>query len=236
MKFKADNRITSDTYQASQEQGSEWDDDRVERALLGERRWKRGCYVLAIVSALVIGRLCTIPANAPSFPVIVKVDSLTGAQEIVETPSKREIMEVQELLDMHNVQNYVIHRESYHYELLQDDYDYTLAMSSDVVAREYSSMFEGTNPKDKELGQRYLEKVNVISVTLPPNQTGKAVVRFTVSKIDRESNAVASEDTVVSTIAFELTPKMIGKQSQLIKNPLGFKVTGYRRDVEMSKG
>ncbi len=84
-----------------------------------------------------------------------------------------------------------------------------------------------------EPGSNVEERINVISVVLPPDQTGKAVVRFEKTLKRVNADQADPPQTFVATMAYEFKPSMRGREKDLIVNPLGFKVTSYRVDAEM---
>ncbi len=71
-------------------------------------------------------------------------------------------------------------------------------------------------------------------MTAPPDRPGTAVVRFRSDKIQKASNRVEDNEWFVATFAFEYKKGRVGKVNQLIDNPLGFKVTAYRIDRELT--
>ena len=212
--------------------GSSWEADREAQRTKSEgRAWKVagaacGVALLALACVAVMLPLKT------TVPYVLYVDKATGGTEVVNAISEREVG-YRELNEKHWASKYVVARESYLYTLLQFDYDTTLGLSSDDVGRSYAKLFEGETAKDKRLGAATEERVKVISVVLPPDQVGKAVVRF--DRIAKRTNADQPDppQTFVATMAYEFKPSMRGREKDLIQNPLGFKVTSYRVDAEL---
>ncbi|MFP3577935.1 hypothetical protein, partial [Brevibacillus sp. SIMBA_040] len=56
------------------------------------------------------------------------------------------------------------------------DYDSVLSMSDDVVARDYRGLYSGPEPLDRQLGAGVERRIRILSVTLPPDEPGHAVV------------------------------------------------------------
>lgn len=210
-----------------------WEADReVERAKSVRLAW-RVATGFGVVAALAVAAVVVMLPLKTTENRIVYVDRVTGNQEVVSVINAREIASNRELNEKFWARKYVIARESYLYTLLQLDYDTVLALSSDEVGRPYAKSFDGENAKDKRLGPGVEERVKVISVVLPPDQVGKAVVRF--EKLVKRVNADQAEppQTFVATMAFEFRPSVRGREKDLIENPLGFKVTAYRVDAEI---
>lgn len=226
--------ITKEMEKAAYETAMAWDQD----VILAVKRNARAAWIVAAVAVLVAApfviRVTLFGPGEPAYPVVIMVDRATGNMEVVETPNKRMVSDYQPLIDAHWAKKYVTHRESYYYPLLQLDYDMVLAMSADTVAIDYAKQFEGEHSPEKKLTNRYEIKIDVLSVVLPPDEQGKAVVRFRKVMRQAASGNVESAQTLVATFAYEYVPSVRGKVSQLINNPLGYKVTSYRTDVELA--
>jgi type IV secretory pathway component VirB8 len=67
-------------------------------------------------------------------------------------------------------------RERYDWGLLQMDYDRVLEMSDDRVARDYRAIYSGPDALDRQLGANTQRRIRILSTTLVPNETGRAVV------------------------------------------------------------
>jgi len=209
-----------------------------EREVFLERSERRAWYVAggAMLVALisVVGALML--AHKPRMlPYIFSVDQAAGNIEFIEAVNNSNTRNYQDLVDKHFAAKYVVARESYLWKLLQTNYDSVLTMSSDEVAQSYSAQFDGDDSLDKRMGKMRELKVSVISVVIAEDKFGrKAVVRYQLEERRIDSGIRMTEpQQFVSTFAFEYKPSMRGKEKDLIENPLGFKVTAYRRDAEM---
>jgi type IV secretion system protein VirB8 len=166
-------------------------------------------------------------------PLMVYVDKTTGNTEIVSALNERQVG-YQDLNDKYWARKYVTARESYFYTLLQADYETVLALSNDDVGTVYDKGFAGENAKQVKLGTSIEEKVNVLSVVLPAGDPGKAVVRFEKTQRRVNTQDAGPPQTYVASLAFKYEPSMLGRERDLINNPLGFKVTAYRVDAEIA--
>ena len=232
---KDDNTVRASDEDAHYAKGRDWEADKLARIEKSERRaWFVAGAFAVVAIAGGIGMAGLAPLKSVSTTMVV-VDKATGGYEIVDAIDQRKIVGYQDLLDKHWSTNYVQHREAYDYKLLQSDYDSVLSMSDDGIGREYAAQYEGPNARDKKLGAGMDIKVDILSVTLTPDNVGqKAVVRF--SKTAHRANADHAEDPqyFVATISYEYHPSMRGKEKELLLNPLGFKVTGYRVASEIA--
>lgn len=191
----------------------------------------------ASVLALSFGiGLAVVGSIKTSVPYVFEVDKASGAVQLMSVGDESFAVSNQELVDKHWVNAYVTSREGYFYKLLQTDYDNVQAMSGEQVALSYGALWDGQNARDKVLGQNVTMKVDIISTTLNPDPTvgNRAIVRFkrTTQHFGRPAEA---PEYFVATLAYEYKPKLFGKEALLVKNPLGFSVTQYRVDPEVSQ-
>lgn len=216
-------------------QGSDWEADRQARSEKSEKRawWVAGTAVAVAVVA-VIGAASMAPFKRV-VPYVYSVDKATGDGTLINAADDRTVTGYQELLDKHWAQRYVVARESYNYKLLQTDYDTVLALSEDVVGRDYARLFDGPNARDKKYGASVEMKVKVLSVTLSQDDVGsKAVVRFEKTSKRTEADNADAPQYFIATFSYEYKPSMFGKEQDLIQNPLGYRVTSYRIDSEIA--
>lgn len=188
-------------------------------------RWTSLLAVLAM-SALVI--------LAPFYkivPLTFEVDKLTGQAQLVDLTGPMPMTST-EAMDKHWVADYVRTRERFVWTLLQLDYDHTMNLSDERVAREYRAEYEGPNARDKRLGPGTDERVKILGVTLPPNEPGKAVVRF--ERTTRRDGTDVDVGFYVATLSYKYEPPaLFSKERNVVDNPLGFKVTGFVVDQEL---
>ncbi len=162
-------------------------------------------------------------------PFVLRVNDTTGVVDIVSTITEKKST-YGEAVDGYFLAKYVTSYESYNYHNIQNDYDTTILMSSDAVAREYKAIYDssgGNVGRDTLLGETGTRKVNIISV-VPNTETSTASVRFEV--VTKSSNGSHSEN-YIATITYEYLDAKISSEVGLI-NPLGFVVTSYRADKE----
>lgn len=212
-----------------------WEADTLYRIAKSERRaW----YVAGGASVIAISAVIALAALAPlkhAIPYVFAVDKSSGNVEMVSAGDDTQLVGYKELIDKHWAKEYVTAREGYFYKLLQHDYNKTLALSSDEVGQLYAKQYEGSNSRDKKLGSTVEYKVDVISVTVEEDAIGKkAVVRFSSTKRNVQALNSEAPNYYVATFSFEYKPSMFGRESDLIENPLGFKVTSYRVDAEIA--
>ncbi|MES2899572.1 MAG: type IV secretion system protein [Pseudomonadota bacterium] len=212
-----------------------WEAEREAALARSEHRaWIVAGIACAVAVIAVIG-LATLAPFRRTIPYLFAMDRATGNVEYVGAVDDRKVMGYQDLLDKHWAQRYIVARESYHYKLLQGDYDTVLGLSDESIGRDFARLYEGPNARDARLGANLEISTAVLSVQLSPNAVGsQAVVRF--SKTTRRADTEASEPPqyFVATLAYQYQPTMTGKEKDLLANPLGFQVTSYRVDAELA--
>ncbi|TAL93131.1 MAG: type IV secretion system protein [Paraburkholderia sp.] len=196
-----------------------------------ERRAWHVAYGAMGVGVLSVAALAVMVPFYRVVPLPIEVDRLTGEAQVIDVLDARHV-HTKDIQDKHWVEAYVRERERYDWGLLQMDYDDVLAMSDDVVARDYRSIYGGPDALDRQLGPNVERRVRILSTTLPPDEPGHAVVHIerTTSK-NGETNAQPPQRFVI-TLAYTYRPQVFTRESVAIANPFGFKVTAYSRDPE----
>lgn len=169
-------------------------------------------------------------------PFVLRVNDTTGAVQEVSTIKDQE-KTYGEVVDMFFLADFVRSYENYNFQSIQNDYDKTILMSSDAVADQYRKIYQDDRndtkkvARDKELGQYGTRKVKILSV-VPDIQKQVATVRFQTETTS--GNQSATVENWVATITYEYVSAKIDTQVRLL-NPLGFVVTSYRVDKEVTQ-
>jgi type IV secretion system protein VirB8 len=204
-----------------------WEADREARREKSEKRAWRVAGAASLIAVIAVIGLASLAPFRRNVPYLFAMETATGNVEFVGAIDDRRVAGYQELLDKHWAQRYIVARESYTYKLLQSDYD--------NVGRDFARLYEGPYARDAKYGASIEMKVAVLSVQLSQNAVGhQAVVRFakTTRRVDADSNE--PQQYFVATLAYEYKPTMAGKEKDLLANPLGYRVTGYRVDSELA--
>lgn len=162
-------------------------------------------------------------------PFVLRVDNATGAVDAVATLQEAE-KSYGEVVDTYFIASFVKSYESYNNYSIQDDYDKTVLMSADQVAKRYMSIYDSTGGnigRDTQLGKQGTRDVNIISV-VPNTDKGVATIRF---ETQETSSKGALTESWVATLTYEYVAASIDTDIRLV-NPLGFVVTSYRVDKE----
>lgn len=184
-----------------------------------------GLGLLAIFA--IVATIVAVKREAPT-PMVLRVDNATGSVDVLSTIGKHE-KTYGEIVDIYWLNTYVLNRESYDYNSIQMLYDTTALLSTPEVQREYYSIYDGQDARDKVLKDHTRIIVKILSIT-PDSGGGKATVRYT-SQEKSSNGQVGTLNHLIATIAYKYTDAPISLVDRRI-NPLGFQVTSYRTDPE----
>lgn len=161
-------------------------------------------------------------------PLILRVDNATGAVDQV-TAMKIEDVSYGEVIDEYWLNQFVLNRESYDYNTIQQNYETTALLSAPDVQKEYYELYDGANARDLVLSNRARIRVKIKSIQ--PNNQGQATVRFTTTEI-RDNGTVPRSQDWIATVGYRYVQGPMNRSDRRV-NPLGFQVTSYRADPEL---
>jgi type IV secretion system protein VirB8 len=181
-------------------------------------------------------------------PFLVMADPYRGTATVARLRGdfgKNSIV-ANEAVNKSNLAHYVIARESY--DMAQRDIrDWTVifTMSSAQVANAYRYLYARNNPGNlpSVYGRTRAIRIEIISITLLDSTPdakgagtggGDAAVRFQRILVDKASGGTSVLDTRVANIRYNYSKDLALTEAQRIENPLGFQVTSYRVDTEMT--
>ncbi|MCD8212658.1 MAG: type IV secretion system protein [Campylobacter sp.] len=166
-------------------------------------------------------------------PYVIRVNDTTGIVDVLSVLDEKAIPR-SEALDKYFVAQYLKAREGYFFDILQKDYELVQMMSVPDVAKRYVAEYEGENARHLVLKDNYEIDIQIVSITLE-NSAGSnhARVRFNQNTRTKPSGTVAEKKAKIATISYDYEPNTHKKESERLKNPLGFKVATYRIDDEI---
>ena len=180
--------------------------------------------VLGIVVAVMV--IYRYAQPLPAYENFINKD--TG--EVTQVKMSRDEASYGELIDQYWLGQFVIHSESYDYATLQVDYDAMSLMAEGDVADSYLKQFKGPDAIQKKLGDSQYTRVKINSVILD-REHGVATVRYATTKRYRQRPQDEAPQYWIATIAYEYKKLPMTAQQRYI-NPLGFRVTSFRRNLE----
>jgi type IV secretion system protein VirB8 len=189
-----------------------------------------GSSSLLAVALLALLFLTPLKTNTP---FILRVDNATGHVEVLTTLRESE-SSYGEVVDSYFLNQYVLNREGYDYNTIQNAYNTTALLSDPEVQREYYAIFEGIQARDKVLKDHAKIIVQVRSITPTPEtsspENGIAVVRFS-TQIKHNNGSIEPLQNWIATMGYTYKDAVMSSVDRRI-NPLGFQVTSYRIDPE----
>lgn len=165
-------------------------------------------------------------------PYLVKQDAQTGNIEVLQAFDNR-VIGNQEVLNKYWAQRYVLSREQYNWWLVGTDYDTVAALTDPVIFKEYGDQFVGDKGLDKLFGDFTERRIKILSVSPSPTNPQQMVVRFERTTVSK-GNTVEAPTVFVANMTYRYNPNAYASEAELIRNPMGFQVFSYRRDVEVS--
>jgi len=196
------------------------------------RRSARTAWTVAIAAGVLAGTACLAVAGLTPLKtvelVVLRVDSLSGMVDRVYDVRGGELA-ASDAENRYFLWQYILHRQGYHSDEAQRDFDIVSLMSSADVQQQYAEWFKGSNPQSPQvlLGRAGSSTVNWKSTAfLGPKQ---AQVRFTQQ--DRKGDALLPVRHLVATIDFDHSRGAV-TGSEINVNPHGFVVTSFHVDPE----
>jgi len=188
-----------------------------------------GLMGLSLVVALIA--LAMLTPLRRTVPYVVKQDAQTGNLEVLQAFDNR-VVGSQELLNKYWARRYVTAREQYNWWLVGADYDAVVALTDPAIFKEYADQFLGERGLDKVFGDFTERRIRILSIAPSPTSAQQMVVRFERTTVSK--GAVVEAPTVfVANMTFRYNPNTYASEQELIRNPMGFQVFSYRRDVEV---
>lgn len=184
-----------------------------------------------IVAVLSVIAVCLLTPLKTVEPYVVRVDNTTGMVDIITTINNKSLS-MPEAVDKHFINTYVKAREGYYYDVLDKDYVLTQLLSNADVAAEYRSIYEGENARNKKLGNIYKVEVSIISIALEQKEKS-ATIRIALST--KKQNEEVSKKNATINLNYKYYPTSQMNEKDRLDNPLGFQVTSYRIDEEISQ-
>lgn len=183
-----------------------------------------GALALLLAIALVI----LLPLKTVE-PYTLLVDRQTGHVEAL-APLSRETVAPDAALTRSFLVQYVIARESFDIDSLQDDYRKVALWSAGEARQQYMGRMQANNPASPlaSLPRRAIVRTEIVSVS--SLSANRSLVRFVTQRSDPGSQPEAPQHWA-AVVSYGFSSADMTEADRLL-NPLGFQVTRYRRDAE----
>lgn len=206
-----------------------WANDRVDQIARTLRltRWlAAGAGVVAVVEALVLIALLPLKTVVP---YTILVDRNTGYAQALDERAMPNV-KPESALTQSLLAQYVVARETFDINGLQNQYRKVALWSGDQAKRDYLALMPAGNPDSPLSRYPRTTIVETVVESVTPTADDAALVRFYTERHDR-GGAAGSRSYWVSLVQFRFSGTPMALEDRLI-NPLGFQVVHYRRDQE----
>jgi type IV secretion system protein VirB8 len=187
-------------------------------------------FCLAIAGLSMIGWIMVLPLKQTK-PYVIFTNSETGATQRMVDVEAMNLTE-EEAVVQANVVRYVLDRETY------DAYDNSerirnvLKLSDGQASTDLKDIWsrpdDNPNHPDVQYGKAVRVHVEITGVTLLDNN----IAQVFVNRTRKQRNVLDVTSRSLITLQFKFEPSAIRKVEDVWDNPLGFKVTDYRIDLQ----
>lgn len=212
-------------------QGANWETSRVSDL---ERSRKTAWMLTGLLGICLLATIIALALLTPlrrTVPYLIKQDAQTGNIEVLQSFDNRMVGN-QEVLNKYWARRYVTAREQYNWYLVGGDFDNISAMTDPVIFKDYGDQFLGEKGLDKVFGDFTERKIRILSIAPSPTNAQQMVVRFERTTISK-GVVVEAPTSFVANLTFRYNPNAYASEAELIRNPMGYQVYSYRRDVEV---
>lgn len=207
-----------------------WAADREKDSLLSRKvAWIMAGVAGTIAVLEAIALIILLPLKTVE-PYTLLVDRQTGYVQALK-PLEREIVAPDQALVRSFLAQYVIARENFDIDSLQDDYKKVALWSAGEARDRYVSGMQASNPLSPlaTLPRQALVQTEIRSLSSLGADT--ALIRFSTRRTDPGGQPQAPLHWA-AVIKYRFSGEAMSAADRLI-NPLGFQVLRYRRDAEM---
>jgi type IV secretion system protein VirB8 len=206
------------------------------------RAWIVAACALFVIVIMTVALMKLLPLKE-KVPYLITANPYTGASYITRLPAHEDNLFItsSEVFNKANISSYINGRESYDWNLWdKKDSLIIYAMSSLEVRKEWEALYKepSTNP-DTIYGQTKVAKAFIKSIVLTGQDpktkefTG-ASVTFDRVTFDKGNGARIKGESFICTLAFTYKNNLRMTEELRLQNPLGFQVTSYRLDPDLS--
>lgn len=162
-------------------------------------------------------------------PITLLVDRQTGYVQALN-PLQPQRIAADDALTQSYLAQYVIAREGYDRATVRLDYRKVALWSAGAARSRYLASMPASNPNSPLTRYPAGTMISVRVKSVSRVGQNVALVRFDTQRVDRDGQ-VAAPSPWIAVIRYRFVDAPMALSDRLI-NPLGFQVTGYRRDAE----
>lgn len=164
-------------------------------------------------------------------PFLIKVDEQSGATTVVD-PMKDNELSANQAIKRYFIMKYIRSRETYNVATYRNDYNIVRLLSERKLFETYKQLVSPNNEISpvNEYGRHSRRQVTLRSLTFIDDNN--AQVRITISYDGKMAMQKRKENLIV-WLTFDLVDMNLTAKERYV-NPLGFQVTNYKVDEELS--
>jgi type IV secretion system protein VirB8 len=219
-------REALDAYYAD---AASWNRDRVQASRASQRT---ACIIAGVAAGIAFFEAVALVLLTPLKtvePYTLMVDRTTGYVQALKPLDQAKVAPDAALTQSFLVQ-YVIARESFDMATLPANYRKVALFSADKARTSYVQAMQVNSPQSPLILFPRNTIVDVRVKSISPLADGTALVRFDTVRSDAGSGP-QPPNSWVSVIRYRYSPEPMKLEDRFV-NPLGFQVTGYRKDPE----
>jgi len=217
----------------------DFESDRVALAKSSAKTaWKvaTGFGAIALIAVIAVASLTPLKDVEP---YLMRVNDADGSVSILRPLSDAQPISYGEVLDKYWSRKFIVARNGYEWETIQDNFNIVTIMSNRQVFATYNAYIKAKNSPVKLFSDQKRIKVKIEEVTFLPSSSKErtlAQVRFSRDVINSEGiTDVGFKPTYWNaTITFDYRKKIKTADERKL-NPLGFRVTSYTEDRVIKK-
>ena len=189
--------------------------------------------VSALLAMMTIFALVLVLPLKEFSPYVITVEKSTGYVEVTKGLHASNLNQ-DEAITISNLAQYVIARETFDATDFKEKYKLVNLFSAKEAKDDYNHLFSQNNPDNPvtKYGHNAVLSVEIKNVTFLNDSKDTAAIRFSTQTKNNGSDRVLDNHYMeIIKFRYVQTPERL--KNRFI-NPLGFQVTNYRRDTEIS--
>jgi len=206
-----------------------WAEDRQDEL----RKSRKNAWLIAVIASIValllaLALIVLLPLKTVE-PYVLTVDKQTGFVQALE-PLNPARLSGDAALTQSFLTQYVIAREGFNADAIQDNYRRVSLWSADTARSTYIASQQASNPESPLARYPRTTVVETIVKSVSPISPNVAMVRFETRRRDAGGQAQPPQ-AWVAVIRYRYSGEPMRIEDRLI-NPLGFEVLRYQRNAE----
>lgn len=211
-----------------------FEEDRVELAKQSAIKAWKVAGGFGVIALMAVGAVVVMMPLKHVEPYLLKVDSVTGDTSVVKPLSDAKGDTYGEVLDKFFLNRFIIERNGYEWETIQNSYNIVKLMSNSKVFNAYSSYITGDTSPTKLFADNHVIRITVQGLTfLPATSTEQSLAQIRFTRRVENNDGIAStkyKPTLwTATVTYDYRASIKTEDERLL-NPLNFRITSYRED------